>query len=147
MEQSYRPDGMRTHIVRFQELQPQGGQLMLRWASRPKPKKCHGETLLHESPRARAMPRARTQIHRRQGPPGLSLTIAECPPATAPMLACHDGIPTRIFLLPDRQFEAAGGFGRALITILEPHDMTQRALGVRGPFPQCVGSETACCSS
>ena len=133
------PDGMRDNIVRFKELQPKKGN----YASLGIPTEAY-EMLTAKTLYTLLAPADAAGSHQftaAKGPPGLSLTIAECPPGDGPMLHAHMETHEIFFCLTGR-FEVSWGDSGQHHTILEPHDMINVPLGVTRAFRN-VSDETA----
>ncbi len=105
------PDGMDAHTVRFRALQPKKGN----YESLGIPTEAY-EMLTAKTLYTLLAPADAAGSHQftaAKGPPGLSISIAECPPGDGPDVARPYGDP-RNFLLPDRQVRGQlGGRWRA----------------------------------
>lgn len=133
------PDGMDEHIVRFADLQPKKGN----YESLGIPVEAY-EMLTAKTLYTLLAPAAAAGSHQftaAKGPPGLSLTIAECPPGDGPMLHAHMETHEIFFCLTGR-FEVSWGDNGEYSTVLEPHDMVNVPLGVTRAFRN-VSDDTA----
>ncbi len=126
------PDGMDEHIVRFKDLQPKQG----RYESLGIPNEAY-EMLTAKTLYSLLAPSDNAagshQFAAASGPPGLSITIAECPPGNGPMLHAHMRTHEIFFCLTGK-FEVSWGDQGQYSTVLEPHDMVDVPLGVTRAF-------------
>lgn len=125
------PDGMDDHIVRFKDLQPKQG----RYGELGIPNEAY-EMLTAKTLYSLLAPGGAAGSHQfaaAAGPPGLSITIAECPPGNGPMLHAHMRTHEIFFCLTGK-FEVSWGDEGQYSTVLEPHDMVDVPLGVTRDF-------------
>ena len=125
------PDGMDDHIVRFKDLQPKQAQ----YKDLGIPTEAY-EMLTAKTLYSLLAPADTAGSHKfaaALGPPGLSITIAECPPGNGPMLHAHMRTHEIFFCLTGK-FEVSWGDQGQYSTVLEPHDMVDVPLGVTRAF-------------
>ncbi len=133
------PDGMQEHIVRFNALQPKKGN----YESLGIPTEAY-EMLTAKTLYTLLAPADAAGSHQftaAKGPPGLSLSIAECPPGDGPMLHAHMETHEIFFCLKGK-FEIRWGDNGEYRDVLEQHDMVNVPLGVTRAFRN-VSDETA----
>ena len=131
------PDGMQNHIVRFKDLEPKQGL----YEDLGIPNEAY-EMLTAKTLYSLLAPGSAAGSHQfaaAAGPPGLSITIAECPPGNGPMLHAHMNTHEIFFCLTGR-FEVSWGDEGQYSTILEPHDMIDVPLGVTRAFKNIDGN-------
>ena len=125
------PDEMKNHIVMFKELEPKQGL----YENLGIPNEAY-EMLTAKKLYSLLAPGNADGSHQfaaAEGPPGLSITIAECPPGNGPMLHAHMNTHEIFFCLTGK-FEISWGDEGQYSTILEPHDMIDVPLGVSRAF-------------
>jgi uncharacterized RmlC-like cupin family protein len=125
------PDGMDEHIVRFKDLQPKQAQYKDLGIPVAAYEMLTAKTLY--SLLAPADAAGSHQFAAALGPPGLSITIAECPPGNGPMLHAHMRTHEIFFCLTGK-FEVSWGDDGQYATVLEPHDVIDVPLGVTRAF-------------
>ena len=131
------PDGMQNHIVRFKDLEPKQGL----YEDLGIPNEAY-EMLTAKTLYSLLAPGSAAGSHQfaaAAGPPGLSITIAECPPGNGPMLHAHMNTHEIFFCLTGR-FEVSWGDEGQYSTILEQHDMIDVPLGVTRAFKNIDGN-------
>ncbi len=125
------PDGMDEHIVRFKDLQPKQALYQDSGIPLEAYEMLTAKTLY--SLLAPGDAAGSHQFAAASGPPGLSITIAECPPGNGPMLHAHMRTHEIFFCLTGK-FEVSWGDDGQYSTVLEPHDMVDVPLGVTRAF-------------
>jgi uncharacterized RmlC-like cupin family protein len=133
------PDGMDAHTVRFRALQPKKGN----YESLGIPTEAY-EMLTAKTLYTLLAPADAAGSHQftaAKGPPGLSISIAECPPGDGPMLHAHMETHEIFFCLTGK-FEVSWGDNGEHHLVLEQHDMVNVPLGVTRAFRN-VSDETA----
>ena len=125
------PEEMENHIVRFKDLKPKQGLYKDLGIPNEAYEMLTAKTLY--SLLAPGNAGGSHQFAAAAGPPGLSITIAECPPGNGPMLHAHMNTHEIFFCLTGR-FEVSWGDEGQYSTILEPHDMVDVPLGVTRAF-------------
>jgi uncharacterized RmlC-like cupin family protein len=131
------PDEMENHIVRFKDLKPKQGLYEDLGIPNEAYEMLTAKTLY--SLLAPGNAAGSHQFAAAEGPPGLSITIAECPPGNGPMLHAHMNTHEIFFCLTGR-FEVSWGDEGQYSTILEPHDMIDVPLGVTRAFKNIDGN-------
>ena len=133
------PDGMDAHTVRFNALQPKIGN----YESLGIPTDAY-EMLTAKTLYTLLAPAGGAGSHQftaAKGPPGLSISIAECPPGDGPMLHAHMETHEIFFCLTGK-FEVSWGDKGEHRLVLEKHDMVNVPLGVTRAFRN-VSDETS----
>ena len=125
------PDGMAPHIARFDALQPTKGNYEALGIPTEAYEMLTAKTLYTLlAPGDAAGSHQFTAV---KGPPGLSITIAECPPGDGPMLHAHMETHEIFFCLKGR-FELLWGDEGQHRDVLEQYDMVNVPLGVSRAF-------------